>query len=209
MAMDPVSSSTISMTNNCSPAERCVREIATKFVGMSKTESSRQILDKVCDRMRSEFVIEEWQLSGLDSYQWKLLDAPVGLAVAVQQLSRGIPMANKSDSVILQDLDRHNKMMQAAMRELSQSSLERRDQEITEDEGVDESDTQDNTDETNEERPVIDDDSVEEEEKDDETNSEKDTSDSDIENDNLNDGLMSDMIAMLSFVTMIANQHMA
>jgi hypothetical protein len=65
-------------------AEIRVRQVASK-IGLS--DANPEILETVCEQMRQEFVVEEWQLPALDSFQWKSLQAPIGLAAAVRQLS--------------------------------------------------------------------------------------------------------------------------
>eukprot|EP00533_Pseudo-nitzschia_delicatissima_P008057 CAMPEP_0116113652 /NCGR_PEP_ID=MMETSP0327-20121206/19617_1 /TAXON_ID=44447 /ORGANISM="Pseudo-nitzschia delicatissima, Strain B596" /LENGTH=633 /DNA_ID=CAMNT_0003607013 /DNA_START=88 /DNA_END=1989 /DNA_ORIENTATION=- len=66
-----------------SPAEIQVREIASK-IGLFEDS---KVLAAVCQRMRKEYVVEEWQLPDLDSRQWEKMNAPIGLAVAVKHLS--------------------------------------------------------------------------------------------------------------------------
>ncbi len=70
-----------SSSSSSSPAEVWVREIASKLGLDSK------ILAAVCQRMRKEYVLEEWQLPNLDSRQWEQLNAPIGLAAAVRHIS--------------------------------------------------------------------------------------------------------------------------
>jgi hypothetical protein len=65
-------------------AEIRVRQVASK-IGLS--DANPEILETICQQMRQEFVVEEWQLPALDSFQWKSLQAPIGLAAAVRQLS--------------------------------------------------------------------------------------------------------------------------
>ena len=65
------------------PAELQVREIASKIGLFDDSE----ILATVCHKMRKEYVVEEWQLPALDSRQWEKMQAPIGLAVAVQHIS--------------------------------------------------------------------------------------------------------------------------
>jgi len=67
-----------------SPAEIQVREIASKIGLLEDSE----VLAAVCQRMRKEYVVEEWQLPDLDSRQWEKMNAPIGLAVAVKHISR-------------------------------------------------------------------------------------------------------------------------
>jgi len=96
---------TCSLHNNMTSAEKLIREVATHlgFTTCSKTGSDDDkndnnnktslgtiCLDQVCEEMRKEFIIEEWQLSTLDSYQWKQLGAPMGLAAAIRKLSSTI-----------------------------------------------------------------------------------------------------------------------
>jgi len=66
-----------------SPAELQVREIASK-IGL---QEDSEVLATVCNKMRKEFVVEEWQLPALDSRQWEKMHAPIGLAVAVKHIS--------------------------------------------------------------------------------------------------------------------------
>lgn len=66
-----------------SPAEMQVREIASK-IGLFEDSV---VLEAVCQRMRKEYVVEEWQLPDLDSRQWEKMNAPIGLAVAVKHIS--------------------------------------------------------------------------------------------------------------------------
>jgi hypothetical protein len=79
----PPSSSFCSASSSSSQAELRVREIASR-IGLG---DDSEILRAVCHKMREEYVVELWQLPGLDSRQWERLHAPVGLAVAVQRLS--------------------------------------------------------------------------------------------------------------------------
>jgi hypothetical protein len=88
--------------------------------------------------MRNEYVLEEWQLPALDSFQWKSLDAPIGLAVAVRQICQSkifdLPtMTAAQESSILQDLDQHNNMMQSAILGLRTSFEEEKEEELLED----------------------------------------------------------------------------
>ncbi|VEU45034.1 unnamed protein product [Pseudo-nitzschia multistriata] len=66
-----------------SPAETEVRRIASK-IGLPEDSD---LLATVCHKMRKEYVVEAWQLPSLDSRQWEKMNAPIGLAVAVQHLS--------------------------------------------------------------------------------------------------------------------------
>jgi hypothetical protein len=70
-------------SSTASEAEVRVREIASR-IGL--TEDS-EILQTVFHKMKEEYVVELWQLPALDSRQWDKLQAPVGLAVAVQRLA--------------------------------------------------------------------------------------------------------------------------
>ena len=63
-------------------AEDLIRVVASR-IGMSDNDET---LEKLCDNMKAQFLKEEWQLSALDSYQWQLLGAPIGLAAAIRQL---------------------------------------------------------------------------------------------------------------------------
>jgi len=66
-----------------SPAETEVRKIAIT-IGLS---ADSDVLATVCHKMRKEYVVKEWQLPALDSRQWEKMNAPIGLAAAVRQLS--------------------------------------------------------------------------------------------------------------------------
>jgi len=91
--------------NNMTSAEKLIREVANhlgfttcsktggdddKNDNNNKTSLGTMCLDQICEEMRKEFIIEEWQLSTLDSYQWKQLGAPMGLAAAIRKLSSTI-----------------------------------------------------------------------------------------------------------------------
>lgn len=66
-----------------SPAEIQVREIASR-IGLFEDS---EILATVCQKMRKEYIVEEWQLPALDSRQWEKMHAPIGLAAAVKHVS--------------------------------------------------------------------------------------------------------------------------
>lgn len=109
-----------------SSAERSVREIAA-HLGVSN-------IDHVCDKMRKEYVLEEWQLPALDSFQWSSLEAPIGLAVAVRQICHNkalaLPkMTTTHESSILEHLDLHDNIMQSAILGLRHSFEEGEEKE--------------------------------------------------------------------------------
>ncbi|CAJ1945570.1 unnamed protein product [Cylindrotheca closterium] len=99
-----------------SSAERSVREVASRL-GIPNVEHVIQL-------MKQEYVVTDWQLSALDSFQWKSLGAPIGLAVAVHQIIQQeqqpqyqqkpyvLPSDKTTESTkaskIFQDLDQHN-----------------------------------------------------------------------------------------------------
>eukprot|EP00980_Cylindrotheca_fusiformis_P028821 scaffold22653_cov119-Cylindrotheca_fusiformis.AAC.2 len=135
-----------------SSAERSVREIAS-HLGVSNIE-------QVCAKMRTEYVLEEWQLPALDSFQWKSLDAPIGLAVAVHQICQGkaisVPQVRavvQKESSIVQDLDLHNHMMQSALLGL-RNSFDEKEEEKEDNDKMDkkeeEKENNDKADNTNE-----------------------------------------------------------
>jgi len=92
--------------------------------------------------MREEYVLTEWQLSALDSFQWKSLGAPIGLAVAVHQIIQqehrqqqqplcAFPSDNQTtqESKILHDLDQHNHIMESAIFDIHNNSMDEKETE--------------------------------------------------------------------------------
>jgi len=59
-----------------------VRE-ASETIGMNVEDP---LLDDLVDKLRKEFIVHEWQVARLDSFQWQALGAPMGLAIAMQAL---------------------------------------------------------------------------------------------------------------------------
>jgi len=59
-----------------------VHEAGAK-IGMNAEDS---LLDDLVDKLQKEFIVHEWQVARLDSFQWQALGAPMGLAVAMQAL---------------------------------------------------------------------------------------------------------------------------
>eukprot|EP00980_Cylindrotheca_fusiformis_P017352 scaffold5380_cov131-Cylindrotheca_fusiformis.AAC.29 len=53
---------------------------AARNVGMNPEDN---LLEELLVKLRAEFVVHSWQLSLLDSSQWKALGAPMGLSVAI------------------------------------------------------------------------------------------------------------------------------
>jgi hypothetical protein len=78
--------------DSISAVESVVREAAS-HIGLlshtSESNSNNNIVDRVCQNLTNELVMEHWQLTMLDSIQWKELEAPMGFVAAIQrQLSR-------------------------------------------------------------------------------------------------------------------------
>ena len=67
------------LTPNYSSAEDRVREVAS-HLGLPEAT-----LEQICQQMKDEYVLESWQLPGIDSFQWVKLNAPIGLAAAMRQ----------------------------------------------------------------------------------------------------------------------------
>jgi hypothetical protein len=92
--MIPLDASTSTRTSTRSSAERRVREAASR-IGLEDAA----LLDTVCTKMRQEFVVQAWQLPALEWSQWKSLQAPIGLAAAVRQLSTTATATNTTTTM--------------------------------------------------------------------------------------------------------------
>jgi hypothetical protein len=79
-----------------SGAEDLVRTIGVR-IGM---EENSELMNLICNNMKHEFVLEEWQLASLDSYQWQSLGAPIGLAAAVRTLTASAAMTPAAASAV-------------------------------------------------------------------------------------------------------------
>jgi WD40 repeat protein len=66
---------------SASSAEAIVQDAAVR-IGLATDNST---LQNVCNRLKEELVIEEWQLQFIDSFQWKELGAPIGLVAAIRR----------------------------------------------------------------------------------------------------------------------------
>lgn len=66
-----------------STTEKIVR-LAASQIGLLEDDEKR--VNKICSALRNEYVKYTWQLSTLDSSQWKELGAPIGLAAAVRNI---------------------------------------------------------------------------------------------------------------------------
>jgi len=113
---------TASIASEPSSAEHSVRKVASRL-GIPNVEH-------VVEQMKQEYVLTDWQLSALDSFQWKSLGAPIGLAVAVHQIIQQqqqqqqqdkpyvLPSDNRTEmtqeSKSLHDSDQHNNIMELA-----------------------------------------------------------------------------------------------
>jgi hypothetical protein len=93
-----------------SSAERSVRDVASRL-GLTE-----DVLSNVCLRMKHEYVLEEWQLPALDSFQWNILGAPIGLAAAIH-----ISIQDGQETSILRNLQHHNSIMTSTIQNLRQS----------------------------------------------------------------------------------------
>jgi hypothetical protein len=69
----------MSTRTTTSSAETVVRDAASR-IGLNDLTK----VDCVCQKMRLEFVKEDWQLPAIDSSQWKELRAPIGLVAAIR-----------------------------------------------------------------------------------------------------------------------------
>lgn len=56
---------------------------AGETIGMNAEDP---LLDDIVDKLQKEFIVHGWQVARLDSFQWRTLGAPMGLAIAMQAL---------------------------------------------------------------------------------------------------------------------------
>ena len=49
------------------------------------------MVEELCQSLRAKHLLEDWQLTALDSAQWERLGAPIGLAAAIRHLSTTVP----------------------------------------------------------------------------------------------------------------------
>jgi len=85
-----------------SSAEKFVRKAALRIGLLEKNE----IVEIICSNLRSEYVFDLEQLSYIDSYQWKAMNAPIGLVATVNhQLSlSSLSLRNNSSDADVNNL---------------------------------------------------------------------------------------------------------
>ncbi|KAL3930137.1 MAG: hypothetical protein SGBAC_011892, partial [Bacillariaceae sp.] len=150
MATLETAEASITLPEPSSSAERSVREVASRL-GIPNVEH-------VVQQMKQEYVLTDWQLSALDSFQWKSMGAPIGLAVAVHQIiqqdqqlqqqqgQQKMPYVLPSDAEIEaaqeseMSQDQHNDVMDSAILGIHNSTNDEEEKEGSADGAAEEND---------------------------------------------------------------------
>lgn len=66
--------------DHTAPADEVLRQVADLL------EVPSPNVDQICENLRAEFVLYEYQLSTISEGEWKTLGAPIGLAAAIRRL---------------------------------------------------------------------------------------------------------------------------